>query len=191
MPVLKHVLLATLFLVPGTPETIQQPSTADLFFLLGDWEVERINSPGLPEERRRHGTLSCRETLDAQYIRCQYVIPRIDALPSRDDVYFNYNPIYERFESLWLSSTWPIKVLMHGSVTVEADTVVLRHSAEFPIENGVMEFVRGELHYDATTDSFERRTHIRTSEYAPGDWRHHMTEVARKVSGPPQPMQQN
>jgi len=157
-------------------------STEDLSFLIGEWEVSRTYSPSTDNERILKGTLVCKAALDDQFINCRYEMERPGKVRGLDEVFFNYNPIYEVYESLWLSSTWPIKVLMQGTLGQEDEKVILSTSASFLIENNVMEYVKGELTLDGGSDSFIRKTLIRTSEYEEGEWLHHMTETAKRVT---------
>lgn len=99
-----------------------------------------------------------------------------------DEIYFNYNSIYGVYESLWLSSTWPIKVLMHGTLTHYRGELVLKTSAQFEIENGVIEYVKGELKMKADEKNiFERTTHIKTSKDTEDHWMYWMKESVIKV----------
>ncbi len=159
-------------------------STNDLAFLVGEWEVLRTYGPQSETPRDMSGTLSCEETMDGTFIHCIYEMERPGKIRGLDVVYFNYNSIYDTYESLWLSSTWPIKVLMQGTLEEGGDNLVLRTSAQFQIENGVTEYVKGELVTNGATmdlGSFTRQTMIRTSEYEEGEWYHHMTEVATRT----------
>lgn len=158
-------------------------STQDLSFLVGSWSVRRVYSPGSDRERDIEGTLDCREALSGTYVFCRYEFARANARPVIDDVYYNHNPIYDRFESVWMSATWPIKVIMAGNLDTNDSVSVLKTSAEFPIENGVVEYVRGKLSVSREAPapaSFTRNTHIRTSDYEEGVWHHHMIETATR-----------
>ncbi|MEO1048995.1 MAG: DUF1579 family protein [Bacteroidota bacterium] len=162
----------------------ESKSTADLSFLIGEWRVTRIYSPDSEGQRILKGTLTCRKALDGQFINCTYDIERPGKVRGLDEVYFNYNSIYGLYESMWLSSTWPVKVLMQGNLEKSAEQMVLKTSAQFPIENDVMEYVQGELTIgteETKPSSFERKTFIRTSKDEDGVWRHHMTEKAEKM----------
>lgn len=158
-------------------------STDDLSFLVGDWEVERIYSPEADNRRSYKGTLSCKKVLDEQFIQCQYVFERPGKTRGLDLVLFNFNHIYGHFESVWFSSTWPIKTVMKGQLTNHADGLTFETSTKFKIENGVTEYVKGELvAKKSNTDStrFTRKTYIRTSADQADSWRYHMLETARK-----------
>ena len=96
-----------------------------------------------------------------------------------DEVFFNYNPIYDSYESLWFSSTWPIKVLLQGTLEKLENHTILKTSARFKIENDVTEYVKDELIY-SDQDLFNRETHVRTDEA--DDWYHHMTETAKRIN---------
>ena len=102
-----------------------------------------------------------------------------------DVVYFNYNSIYELYESVWLSSTWPVKVILQGNLQKESDSHILKTSAQFKIENNVTEYVKDEMKTmiskEQITNSFIRKTHIRTSDFEEGVWHHHMTETAQRI----------
>ncbi len=159
-------------------------STSDLSFLVGEWEVLRTYGPKTDKPRVMHGTLSCEEAMDGNFIHCTYEMERPGKIRGLDVVYFNYNSIYDTYESLWFSSTWPIKVLMQGTLEERRDGLSLRTSAQFQIENGVTEYVKGELMTNSATmdlSSFTRQTMIRTSEYEEGEWYHHMTEVVTRT----------
>ena len=85
------------------------------------------------------------------------------------------------YESMWLSSTWPIKVLMQGDLVLDTTRLILKTQASFEIENGATEYVRDEMEVAGDGRSFERKTLIRTSEHEEGKWLHHMTETASRV----------
>ena len=158
-------------------------STRELSFLVGSWTVRRVYGPGSDREREIQGSLDCTETLSGTYVFCKYEFIRDDARPVIDDVYFNYNPIYDRFESVWMSATWPIKVILAGSLDTEGSISTLNTAAEFSIEDDVTEYVRDELSFrveEPVPAGFTRNTHIRTSEYEEGAWRHHMIETATR-----------
>ncbi len=154
------------------------PSTGDLAFLSGAWSVERVYQPGTDKERVAVGDLTCKEALSDQYIKCVYFFERAGQAPIHDDVYFNYNPIYGVYESLWLSATWPIKVLM--AAPPGADPQKLNWTAEFLIEDGVTEWVRSEWTLKGD-GAFSRRTEIRTSRQPEGEWIHWMDETAARI----------
>lgn len=153
-------------------------STNDLSFLVGSWEVTRTYSPKEENPRVLKGTLDCSMVMDNQFIKCTYEMERPNKKRGLDEVYFNYNQIYETYESLWLSSTWPIKVLMQG--TYEKSTATLKTAAEFMIQDDVMEYVQGELIVSDDAQSFKRQTLIRTSRDPENIWKYHMDEVAVK-----------
>ncbi len=160
-------------------------STRELSFLVGSWTVQRVYSPGSDRERKIQGSLDCADVLSGTYVFCRYEFTPDDARPIIDDVYYNYNPIYERFESVWMSATWPIKVILAGSLGADDSVSTLKTAAEFAIENDVIEYVRDELSFGANEPvaaSFMRNTHIRTSEYEDGVWHHHMIETAARKS---------
>ena len=90
-------------------------STADLEFLIGEWNVERVNRPGTENAITYNGTLDCKKALSDQFIKCIYFFERENRPPINDVVYFNYNSIYDAYESLWVSATWPIKVTMSAA----------------------------------------------------------------------------
>lgn len=170
--------LIGLLAVPAAGSTPYEPSTADWEFLVGDWDVVRTYRPGSEEERTQEGTLTCnRAVLDA-YIHCLFDFDRPDRGPARDDVFHNYNSEYGRHESMWLSSTWPIKVIMSGDMDVSART--LTAASQFPLANDVIEYVRSTYRWD--DDSIVRETHIRTSEDLEDDWTYHMIETSTRRS---------
>ena len=158
-------------------------STKDLSFLIGEWEVVRIYSPDSDKQRTMKGTLVCEESLDGQFIKCTYEMQRPGKIRGLDVVYFNYNNIYDLYESVWLSSTWPIKGILQGHLKKDSTHFSLNTSAQFKIENEVTEYVKDELIIGttpATLNSFTRKTLIRTSEDEEDVWLHHMTETATK-----------
>ena len=165
-------------------QTAESKSTGDLDFLKGSWDVVRVYSPNTENERILKGTLDCEESLDDQFIKCTYEMQRPGKIRGLDVVYFNYNSIYDLYESVWLSSTWPIKGILQGKLSLNEGQKALSTSTEFEIENKVMEYVRDELILeiaDSGENSFVRKTHIRTSNYEEGVWHHHMTETARRM----------
>ncbi|WP_190808495.1 DUF1579 family protein [Flagellimonas sp. S3867] len=181
-----HLILTVLHCT--TSLIAQQPnetrSTKDLSFLIGKWNVERIYNPNNDNERILDGTLICEESLDGKFIKCRYEINRPEKIRGLDEVFFNYNPIYNMYESIWMSSTWPIKVLMQGTLQHNTDNIILNTTAHFQIENSVTEYVKDELIIGTKGEdlnSFTRKTYIRTSEYEDDDWHHHMTEIATRI----------
>ena len=161
-----------------------EKSTEDLSFLIGEWEVERIYSPNSDEPRTLKGTLVCDYSMDNQFIKCTYEMQRPGKIRGLDVVYFNYNSIYELYESMWLSSTWPIKGIMQGQLNKETDSLTFITKGQFPIQDGIMEYVKGSLvakNLDGNNKSFFRKTYIRTSKDPEGYWFHHMNEMVTQV----------
>lgn len=182
-------LLLVLSLIAGailsgfSQQSSELQSTKDLSFLIGQWDVVRTYSPNTEKERVLKGTLVCEAALDDQFINCRYEMERPGKIRGVDEVFFNYNTIYKRYESLWLSSTWPIKVLMQGDLERQGEELILSTKAEFLIENDVTEYVRGELRIaaeKAQQHSFIRQTYIHTSKMDKEEWLHHMTEVVTR-----------
>lgn len=177
----KFLLPSILVLISELLFAQSPKATSDLAFLIGQWEIERTYNPQSDTSRILNGTLSCEWSMDNQFIKCSYVMERLGKISGLDEVYFNYNPIYGKYEHMWLSSTWPIKVLMQGDLTSRGSVLQLNSAAEFPIGNEVLEYVKSELTIDSVEPvSFQRKTHIRTSKNNANNWRHHMTEKARK-----------
>lgn len=143
-----------------------QPSTRDLMFLLGRWDVERRYEPDSDRERGAHGTLSCESVLEDAYIRCHYRLTADGRPPINEVVYLNFNDIYEQYESLWISSAWPIKNTMSAKPAAIPGT--LHWTSEFLIENGVTE--RVQTQWKIGRDTVERRVEIRTSEDPSNSW---------------------
>lgn len=159
-------------------------STKDLSFLVGKWNVTRTYSPAGEKPRVLKGTLSCEWTIDKTFIKCIFNMERPGRTRALDVVYFNYNRIYKQYEHLWLSSTWPVKVLMQGDMTENAKGIVLKSTAMFSIGKGITEYVKGELITKgkrASVKSFQRKTYIRTSRDKKGVWCYHMIEEAKRV----------
>ena len=163
--------------VLAAQEVTASGATAHLSALIGTWDIERTYAPGSRDERTLKGSLGCAEGIGGAYIRCRYVLPRSGQTPAIEEVYFNYNPIYSRYEALWLSSTWPIKVVMQGDLVPEPSGLVLSGQAEFLIQNGLTESVRSE--HRLQKDGFVYRVFVRTSDSPEGVWREHMVERAR------------
>ena len=162
----------------------QSKSIEDLSFLLGKWKVTRTYSPLSDMPRILTGTLIGTLALDEQFIKCTYEMERPGKIRALDEVYFNYNKIYDTYESLWLSSTWPIKVLMQGQLNQIADSLVLSTSAEFLIKDNITEYVKDKLIVRRDSNgviSFYRNTFIRTSKDPKDKWVHHMHESASLV----------
>ncbi len=153
-------------------------ATNDLQFLLGDWKVTRTYGPDSDLERTYLGTLSCVWDLDSTFIACTYVLERPGKKKGMDRVYFNYNGIYDQYESTWMSSTWPIKATSSGDLTKGTEKWTLSTRAEFLIQNGVTEFVKTDWQIFSLGGAFKisRETFIRTSNDPDGYWHHHMNE---------------
>ena len=88
----------TLLIAAITPRIVsaQQsnaPSTSDLAFLMGHWDIERVYSPGTEKERMLTGTLTCRFFMDSTFINCRYEMERPGMVRGLDEVFFNYNSI--------------------------------------------------------------------------------------------------
>lgn len=165
-------------------EKMEGKSTQDLSFLIGKWDIMRIYSPDSDNERTMNGKLVCEESLDGQFIKCRYEMERPGKIRALDVVYFNYNHIYGFYESVWLSSTWPIKGIMQVGLQKNGDGYTMNTSGQFKIENDVMEYVKGTLvapEKDGNINSFVRKTNIRTSEYEEGVWHYHMIETAKRT----------
>lgn len=164
-----------------------EPSTNDLDFLLGTWSVRWTYRPGKEDERVVDGSLVCELALNDNHIFCRYRFEREDAPTIIEHVYFNYNSIYEQYEAIWVSGTWPIKVLMAGDLNKDDNTTTLESAAEFSIGNDRLEQVRSSLKFEGNhqpISRFTRTTHIRVTESASFDdvdWLHHMTEIAERV----------
>lgn len=159
-------------------------STKDLSFLIGKWKITRTYRHASKKPRVLKGTLSCEWTMDKTFIKCVFEMKRPGRTRALDVVYFNYNRIYKQYEHLWLSSTWPVKVLMQGNMSESAKGLVLKSAATFSIGKGVTEYVKGELMTKGkgtSVQSFQRKTHIRTSRDKKGVWLYHMLEEAKRA----------
>lgn len=174
-----HVIALILLTLPTLAQDVKtSKSTEDLAYLIGEWDVKRTNNPDGDEPIVRYGTLTCKWDMDNQFIFCVYDIERPGKRRGLDYVYLNYNDIYDKYESTWLSSTWPIKSTMQGDFSMVDGQRVLSTTTEFPIANGVMEYVKGQTTI-TSKDSFHRKLHIRTSEKP--EWYYHMIEeIERK-----------
>lgn len=180
------LLLLCAINIPLSAQQFDEPkSTEELSFLNGKWNIVRIYSPDSDNERVLKGTLICEESLDGQFIKCTYEMKRPGKIRGLDVVYFNYNSIYKLYESVWLSSTWPIKGILQGNLQKGTDHYILSTSGQFKIENNMIEYVRDEMKTikskEQNLNSFVRKTHIRTSNFEEGVWHHHMTETAQRI----------
>lgn len=161
-----------------------QKATKALSFLLGRWGIERIYSPESDNPVVVQGTLECQYGLSDQFIRCVYDMERSGKTNTFDVAYFNYNEIYNTYESLWLSTTWPIKVLLRGNLDKVSDALILDTKAFFMIQDSITEFVNDKLVWKVeSADSFNRKTYVRTSQDCPDHWKYHMLEKARFKKG--------
>ncbi len=176
----KLKFIPALLLLVSTLQGQEQKSTEDLSFLIGEWEVTRTYYLYPDSPRVYKGNLTCDYSLDKQFISCRYEINRPGKIRGLDQVFFNYNSIYDSYETVWLSSTWPIKTISKGELRKNEDGLIFKTYTEFPIENEVMEYVRGELVLK-NSNEFQRDLHIRTSKDPEGEWKHHMTTMAKKV----------
>ncbi len=179
----RFFLFITLVLFIHLVSNAQSPetrSTNDLSFLDGEWLMNMTYSPDGNEPRTLEGTMTCNWVMDSSYIKCQYQLERSGKKDALNDVYFNYNIISGKYESIWMSSTWPVKVLLTGTMQNNEDSIKLETFAEFPIENGLTEYVKDVLIIKAGMENFQRKTYIRTSEEA--EWRYHSLEKASKTS---------
>jgi len=168
-------LLGMLVGVPSETAGQEAAARSDLHFFVGRWSVEReyVSTPHRPA---LFGYLTCQEALRGAYVHCRYELTN-DETVIEEEVYFNFNSIYDRYEALWLSPTWPIKVIMGGSIQGSE----FRALAEFPIEDGVVEYVRSQ-HRWAGDNAFEYDVAIRTSADPEGTgWRQHMVERATRI----------
>ena len=154
-------------------------TTGDLGFLVGKWSISRTYTPEGEEPRMIRGSLVCKPGLDHAFIHCTYEMQRPGKIRAIDEVYFNYNSIYDNYESIWMSSTWPVKVLLQGSLDTSGNEMHLLTEASFEIENDITEFVRDELIFNPLDSSFTRKTYIRTDEDASNTWTYWMLEKAQ------------
>nr|WP_288935157.1 DUF1579 family protein [uncultured Allomuricauda sp.] len=160
-------------------QTGETKSTKELSFLLGKWTVERIYRPENDAPRILQGTLECQLLMDGQFIQCTYEMQRSNKNRALDVVYYNYNSIHNKYESMWLSSTWPIKVLMQGDLITKEKHLQLKTYSKFLIDNDIIEYVQDELIISKNKPkSLQRKTYIRTSEDSEGSWKYHMLEKA-------------
>ena len=155
-------------------------STDDLSFLNGQWLMNMTYSPNSDKPRILDGTMICEWVMDSSYIKCKYALSREGKKDALNDVYFNYNQISDKYESMWMSSTWPVKVLLKGDLENDGDTLRLTTLAEFLIENDLTEYVKDVLVMAKGADSFYRKTFIKTS--AENDWRFHTLEQATRTT---------
>ncbi|MEP5612179.1 MAG: DUF1579 family protein [Cyclobacteriaceae bacterium] len=179
---MKKALLFFTFFLTLLSSTIGQlsKSTADLSFILGEWMMKMTYNPDSDEPGVQEGTMCCGWVMDSTYIKCKYALERPSKKQALNDVYFNYNPLSKKFESMWMSSTWPVKVLLVGDMSNQNDTTILTTRAEFPIENNLTEHVRDVLTIENGSSRYIRKTYIRTSTET--EWKYHSLEEAYRTS---------
>ncbi len=169
------VILIFFMIVSWCPKEI---SKEKFEFLLGEWSVERTYFPDTDKKIELNGTMDCVYDLDGKFIRCIYNIPRTGKTDIIDVVYYNHNSIYKNYENLWLSATWPIKVLMQGQLKKSFGKIEYNSKASFKIGSGITEYVKSKMKIDLKEDVFIRNTHIKTSKDT--IWRFHIKESAAK-----------
>ena len=173
------LLMLALTAAPAQKDSPRK-ETENLSFLLGKWRVERIYNPESGNPRVLKGTLDCQYVANGAFIMCEYNMERPNKPNALDIVYFNHNNIHKRYESLWLSSTWPIKVLLQGELIKEKNLLTLKTAASFLIENNVTEYVRDEMVWKkGNPRTFMRKTHVSTSKNE--KWFYHMLEETERI----------
>ncbi|NAY93019.1 hypothetical protein GTQ34_13930 [Muricauda sp. JGD-17] len=155
-------------------------STKDFSFLIGEWNVERIYGPKTENPRNLKGTLKCEYAANEQFVKCTYNFKRPNKSNAMDIVYLNFNGIYRRHESLWISSAWPIKVLMQGNIDFMEEELIHTSKAQFQITDTVTEYVQSTLRMKLYKALFVRDTDIKTSKDSV--WHFHLREKAVKIS---------
>ncbi|MEQ8924681.1 MAG: DUF1579 family protein [Fulvivirga sp.] len=148
---------------------------SDLSFLLGDWKVKRVYSLNTEKVREYAGTMSSVYSLDSTFIECRFEFERPNQKRAMDLVFFNYNSIYNQYESVWLSSTWPVIVLMEGKI----EQNVLSTVAKFPLGDGRTEYVRDTIEF--TENKLFRRTYI-TTDSTQVNWTFHLMEESVTIN---------
>ena len=146
---------------------------------MGDWSVKRVYEPGTDRERTVNGTLKCSKALSERFIKCTYFFERKGRAPIHDDVFLNFNAVYGVYESVWLSATWPIQVIMSAKPSKSPGRLVW--DSNFLIENNVREWVRSTWTIDNDGGTFARKTDIRTSRHPDANWTHWMNESANRT----------
>ncbi len=203
---LRALVLALLFVGGGfesNQAVANEKSTQDLSFLVGSWSVTWTYAPGHLNERTITGSLGCEFALNDQHIFCNYYFDRADQPPIVEHVYYNYNEVSSRYEAIWISGTWPVKVLMLGELTTDEERILLRSAAQFEIADNDVEQVRSDFSFLIEGDRvnrFRRDTYIRVIDGetnganvsagplsdlrgdAESDWTHHMTTFAMRVN---------
>ena len=174
-----RITLSALLLFTSLSICGQEPATSDLSFLLGEWDITRIYRPESQKPDTVRGTLKCETALEKQFISCLYDIPRTNKPRILDQVYYNYNAIYEHYESIWLSATWPIKPVMELNI-ISQEPMQIETTGEFSIGSEVTEYVKSEMSVSADAGFFERKTNIRTSKDPADQWTYHMIERGKK-----------
>lgn len=177
---MKYLLLLGLLFFNLQSSLCQENSTGDLAFLNGEWTLTMTFNPESESPRRLDGVMTCRWVMDSTFLKCEYVQKRPGKKNALNDVYFNYNHIEDKYESIWMSSTWPVKVLLIGDLDQKGEFIKLGTQANFPIGNGITEYVRDTLVMKKGSDNYVRKTYIKTSEET--EWKYHSIEEAERTS---------
>ncbi len=174
------IVIGLIIHLGANAQDVQPKLNHDLSFLSGEWLMSMTYSPESDNPRTLKGNMICQWAMDSSFIKCEYQLKREGRKDALNDVYFNYNQISDQYESMWMSSTWPVKVLLKGDLEKGEDSIRLTTFAEFPIENGLTEFVKDKLVIAKGSDNFYRKTYIRTSEE--NEWRFHSLEKATRTT---------
>ena len=135
------------------------PSTADFDFLLGAWRIEAAFGQNGNLDREITGKRNCAFALKEEYIRCETVMNRSSGGTSESVSLHNYNSVLGRYESLYYSSGWPMKVLGNTTIEKDGDAIRWTNNFEFTIDNGRTEWVRAEM--TVTQNTIEANEYIK------------------------------
>lgn len=138
-----NVLLAA-FLI-STPLHAEDKSTKDFSFLIGTWSVEatvRLNSDS---PITATGERVCAYYLNEDYVKCETQRSYSSGRSGVSSSLHNYNHLYGYYESIYLSSGWPIKPFGKTTISKDGDAIFWVNEFEFQTGDGRTENVRAEI----------------------------------------------
>lgn len=145
------------------------PSTADLAFMIGSWRLEGAFNPDAATARTEQGTQVCAFVMGGAYVRCDWSLRSPDGRARELVSYHNYNPLYRRYENLYIASNWPTKVIGPSEIDRSNGRIVVRGLLSFTLPDGRTEHLRSTVTYAG--DRFENVEQIRLSGEAENAWR--------------------
>lgn len=123
----------------------EEASTKDFDFLIGAWSLEATAQPESDAPRQSEGEKVCAYFLDTSYVKCESTLTNANGSVRTAGSLHNYNRIYSYHESLYYSSTWPIKPLGRSTITRKGNEILWVNEFEFPLSDDRIEYVRAEM----------------------------------------------